>query len=1003
MLLLCCTLLLYAKAQETFPVNGVVDIRAGYFAFTNATIVKDAQTMLPNATLVIKQGKIVSVGSNTALPKDAVVIDCKGKYIYPSFIDLYSDYGLMADKAQRSGRGGNFQNLSSTKGAFGWNEAIRPETDASKLFTGNEGAAKDLRAAGFGVVLSHKQDGIARGTGTLVMLGDDRDNLNMIKDKAAAFYSFNKGSSTQDYPTSLMGSISLLRQTYIDGQWYGKNAAKITATEGTNLSLQNWNEEQSLPMIFDAGDKWNDLRANKIAGEFGVHYIIKAGGNEYQRINEIKSTKDAFIVPVAFPQAMDVEDPNDARLVALSAMKHWEMAPTQPGAFEKAGITFALTTADLKDAGDFLGNLRKAIQNGLSETKALEALTKTPATLIGMYDKIGSLDAGKLANFIITSGPVFSEKTIVYQNWVNGGKYIIKETGWDDYRGNYKLTVKQNGANKEYTVEVKGTPDKLSATLQPVGDTVKTPLTLTVANKMVKLNWSAKADSSKANNLNGIVSNTVWAGTGYTAQSGNVSWNMSFSSAYVEMPDTAKKKEDKKESLANAKVMYPFNGYGWTEAPKQEDILIKNTTVWTNEKDGKLENTDVLIKAGKIAAVGKNLAAGSARVIDGTGKHLTAGIIDEHSHIAATGSINECSQSVTAEVRVGDVINPDDINIYRQLAGGVTSSHILHGSCNTIGGQTQLIKLRWGMNAEEMKFANWDPFIKFALGENVKRSYNNANSRFPDTRMGVEQVLVDAFQRAVDYQKLGPDKRRDLELDALSEILNRKRFITCHSYVQSEINMLMHVGDRFGFKVNTFTHILEGYKVADKMKAHGVAASTFSDWWAYKSEVQDAIPYNAAIMQKVGLIVAINSDDAEQARHLNQEAAKTIKYGSVPAEDALKMCTLNPAIMLHVADRVGSIKVGKDADIVLWTADPLSVYAKADKTIVDGIVYYDTDKDAALRTQIAAERSRLIQKMISEKKKGGKTVAAEATIDEINECEIDAHIQRNLLLKGIGE
>jgi len=1003
MLLLCCTLLLYAKAQETFPVNGVVDVRSGYFAFTNATIVKDAQTTLPNATLIIKQGKIVSVGANTAIPKDAVVIDCKGKYIYPSFIDLYSDYGLGADKAQRGGRGGNFQNLSSTKGAFGWNEAIRPETDASKLFTGNEGAAKELRNAGFGVVLSHKQDGIARGTGTLVMLGDDRDNFNMIKDKAAAFYSFNKGSSTQDYPTSLMGSISLLRQTYIDGQWYGKNLAKITATEGTNLSLQYWNDEQALPMIFDAGDKWNDLRANKVAAEFGVHYIIKAGGNEYQRINEIKNTKDAFIVPIAFPQAMDVEDPNDARLVALSAMKHWEMAPTEPGAFEKAGITFALTTADLKDAGDFLGNLRKAIQNGLSEAKALEALTKTPATLIGMYDKIGSLDAGKLANFIITSGPVFNEKTIVYQNWVNGGKYTIKETGWDDYRGNYKLTVKQNGSNREYTVEVKGTPDKLSATLQPMGDTVKTPLTLTVANKMVKLNWSAKADSSKANNLNGIISDKVWAGTGYTATSGQVSWNMAFAAAYVEKPDTAKKKEDKKESLANAKVMYPFNGYGWTETPKQEDILIKNTTVWTNEQEGRLENTDVLIKAGKIAAVGKNLASGNARVIDGTGKHLTAGIIDEHSHIAATGSINECSQSVTAEVRVGDVINPDDINIYRQLAGGVTSSHILHGSCNTIGGQTQLIKLRWGMNAEEMKFANWDPFIKFALGENVKRSYNNSNSRFPDTRMGVEQVLVDAFQRAVDYQKLGADKRRDLELDALSEILTRKRFITCHSYVQSEINMLMHVGDRFGFKVNIFTHILEGYKVADKMKERGVAASTFSDWWAYKSEVQDAIPYNAAIMQKVGLIVAINSDDAEQARHLNQEAAKTVKYGNVPAEDALKMCTLNPAIMLHVADRVGSIKVGKDADIVLWTADPLSVYAKADKTIVDGIVYYDMDKDAMLRTQIAAERSRLIQKMISEKKKGGKTVAAEATIDEINECEIDAHIQRNLLLKGIGE
>lgn len=993
MLLLCCLTILGATAQETFPVNGTTDPREGYYAFINATIVKDAQTTLQNAVLVIKQGKIVSAGTNVAVPKEAVVIDLKGKYIYPSFIDLYSDYGV-APQAPKGGRGG-FQNISNTKGAFGWNEAIRPETDASKLFSGNESRAKDLRSAGFGTVLTHQQDGIARGTGALVMLGNDRENLNLLKDKAAAFYSLNKGSSTQDYPNSLMGSIALLRQTYLDGQWY-KNRP---ATEGTNLSLQAWNDNQSLPQIFEGGDKWNDLRADKVGDEFGVQYIIKGGGNEYQRIDEIKATKAAFIIPVAFPQVLDVEDPNDARLVALSAMKHWELAPTEPAAFEKAGIPFTLTTADLKDAGDFLSNLRTAIKNGLSEAKALEALTQTPASLIGVYDKVGSLDAGKIANFIITSGPVFNEKTVFYQNWVSGQQYTISDKGWDDLRGNYTLTIKQNGQSKEYAVEIKGTPDKLSASLKAAGDTVKTDVTLGINGKAAKLTWSAKADSSKLNSLSGVINDKVFAGTGYSSTGALVSWNMLYTSAYVEKPDTAKK-ADKETAVIKSKVTYPFNGFGWTEAPKQEDILIKNVTVWTNEKDGELPNTDVLIKGGKISAIGKNLSAGAAKVIDGTGKRLSAGIIDEHSHIAANGGINECSQSVTAEVRIADVIYPDDIQIYRQLAGGVTSSHILHGSCNTIGGQTQLIKLRWGHNAEEMKFANWDPFIKFALGENVKRSYGSYNSRFPDTRMGVEQVLADEFQRAKDYQLLGAGKRRDLELDAISEILNRKRFITCHSYVQSEINMLMHIGDKYGFKVNTFTHILEGYKVADKMKAHGAAASTFSDWWAYKSEVQDAIPYNAAIMHNVGLVVAINSDDAEQARRLNQEAAKTVKYGNISEEEALKMCTLNPATMLHVADRTGSIKVGKDADVVLWSDNPLSIYARAEKTIVDGTVYFDLEKDSVLRAEIAAERNRLIQKMISEKKKGAKTTAAEATIDELNECEIDAHIQRNVLLKG---
>ena len=381
-------------------------------------------------------------------------------------------------------------------------------------------------------------------------------------------------------------------------------------------------------------------------------------------------------------------------------------------------------------------------------------------------------------------------------------------------------------------------------------------------------------------------------------------------------------------------------------------------------------------------------------MIDGTGKYLTPGVIDEHSHIAAF-SINEGAHSVTSEVRIADNLNPEDVSIYRSLSGGVTSAHILHGSANTIGGQTQLIKMRWGVTDTALKFRNWDPFIKFALGENVKRTTSTNNNRFPDTRMGVEEVLTDAFTRARDYErqrKAAPlATRRDLQLDALVEILNHKRFITCHSYVQSEITALMRVADKFGFTVNTFTHILEGYKVADKMKAQGSNASTFSDWWAYKIEVTDAIAYNATIMQREGLNVCINSDDAEQQRHLNQESAKSIKYGGMSEEDAFKMCTLNPAIALHVADRVGSIKEGKDADLVLWTDNPLSVYAKAEKTIVDGIIYYDIGRDLQLRKYIATERNRLIQKMIAEKRSGASMAPATPSYRIELSCGDHAH------------
>ncbi|HEY2727551.1 MAG TPA: amidohydrolase family protein, partial [Parafilimonas sp.] len=771
--------------------------------------------------------------------------------------------------------------------------------------------------------------------------------------------------------------------------WYKNLSAadkEKSTGEGTNLSLEAWNNNQTLPQIFDAGDKWNDLRAQKIANEFNVQYIIKSGGDEYQRIDEIKATKANFILPLNFPKAIDVSDPNATRLVALSVMKHWEMALLEPGMFDKAGINFALTSSGT-EGDEFLKNLREAIDNGLSESTALDALTKTPATLIGVYDKIGSIDAGKLADLIITTGPVFDEKTIFLQNWIQGKKFMLTNNGWNDYRGNYKLTIKQNDNNKQYDVAVDGRPGKLSATIKSANDTAKSDLQLGINNNTVNLSWSNKADNSKINSLSGVISNTVWNGSGYDANGNVINWNMIVSSPYIEKPDTSKPKQKKND--INTTVLYPFNGYGFFEMPKQQDVLIKNATVWTNESDGILQNTDVLLKNGKIAAIGKNLSASNAQQIDGTGEFLTPGIIDEHSHIAVTGGVNECSQSVTAEVRIADVIDPEDIQIYRQLSDGVTTAHILHGSCNTIGGQTQLIKMRWGQDAEQVKFANWDPFIKFALGENVKRSYSPSNNRFPDTRMGVEQVLIDAFTRAEDYQKQGTDKRKDLELDALSEILNHKRFITCHSYVQSEINMLMHVADSFHFQMNTFTHILEGYKVADKMKAHGVYASTFSDWWAYKAEVEDAIPYNAAILTKVGVITAVNSDDPEQARHLNQEAAKSIKYGSLTEEQAFKMCTLNPATMLHIADRVGSIKIGKDADVVLWNANPLSVYATAQKTFVDGVEYYDRQRDSTMRIYIANERNRLIQKMLAAKKDGAKTQPAVITYDANNDSEDD--------------
>jgi imidazolonepropionase-like amidohydrolase len=401
----------------------------------------------------------------------------------------------------------------------------------------------------------------------------------------------------------------------------------------------------------------------------------------------------------------------------------------------------------------------------------------------------------------------------------------------------------------------------------------------------------------------------------------------------------------------------------------------------------------VLIENGKISKVGKNLTAPKgAEVVDATGKHLASGIIDEHSHISIGGGVNEAGESSSAEVRIGDVVRDDDVNLYRQLAGGVVACQLLHGSANAIGGQSALIKYRWGHAPEKLKIEGADGFIKFALGENVKQSNwgDNETIRFPQTRMGVEQVYVDFFSRAKAYAQ-DPNARKDLELDALAEILNKKRFITCHSYVQSEINMLMKVAEDFNFRINTFTHILEGYKVADIMKAHGCGASTFSDWWAYKYEVAEAIPYNAALMNEVGVLTAINSDDAEMGRRLNQEAAKAVKYGGVPEEIAWKMVTLNPAKLLHLDSKTGSIKAGKDADVVLWSDNPLSIYAKPLQTYVDGVKYFDIEEDARMREEIAAEKARIINLMLQEKRKGMPTQPMQIKIEKEYHCEDIEH------------
>ena len=414
------------------------------------------------------------------------------------------------------------------------------------------------------------------------------------------------------------------------------------------------------------------------------------------------------------------------------------------------------------------------------------------------------------------------------------------------------------------------------------------------------------------------------------------------------------------------------------KSPDPPETLIRNATVLTIAH-GTLQNTDVLIRRGKIAAIGKNLkASADAKLIDASGKYLMPGIIDCHSH-SMLDAINEGTLSVSSMARTRDVLNPTDVDLYRELAGGVTTLNLLHGSANSIGGQTTTVKIKYGRPIEEFIFPGAPPGIKFALGENPKRSsftpQPGQQRRYPATRMGVEETIRDAFVRARDYKKSWDEynaaikrgeknlvpPRRDLQLEPLVEVLEGKRYVHSHCYRADEILMLINIANEFGFKVRTFQHVLEGYKVAKEIAEHGAGASTFADFWGYKIEAYDAIAYNTAILVRHGVNTSVNSDSNERARRLNIEAAKAMRYGDLTEEEALKLITINPAWQLGIQDRVGSIEVGKDADLAIWNAHPLSVYARVDTTLIDGEVFFDRQQDLARRADLEKERATLEQ------------------------------------------
>jgi imidazolonepropionase-like amidohydrolase len=968
--------------QSNIPVVGISDERPGKYGLRNAMLIASYDSEPVKADVLIVNGRFEAVGEGLEFPEGTVEIDLEGKTIYPSFVEIYSNYGLASTKANEAdpmaayfSRNQPSSSQDKPRVADYWNQGIHENYDVCNEFKPDNKSADILRKAGFGSVITFRKDGIARGTSALVSLAEGKANKLVLKSPATVNYSFSRGKSEDRYPLSQFGSIALLRQMYLDAEWY----QQLPDAVFYDNALEALRDHKSLPQVFEASNKLEILRADAIGDEFGINYIIRGGGDEYQLIDAIKESGVSLILPLKFPDVPKVKDPYEAASVPLSQLKHWEMGPANAGMVSKAGIEFSLTSDGLSKKNDFLKYIRKAVDAGLDKKTALKATTYTPAKMVGAEDLVGSIRKGMIANLLVTSGDLFESKCTIYQNWVMGKPYTFVDPALTDITGDY--TLKVNG--REFTMTIKGKPDKPGIEVKE--DTIKVKSTITYKRDLISIALTTKEGTIS---LSGAYYTGTLKGDGLLTDGSWVSWSTEpADSGELEKPgETGKGERQEGKSKSDGegpgkpdstigKVTYPFVAYGWEEKPGQETILFQNATVWTLDEQGKIENADVLVTDGKIKAVGRNLRATEARVIDATGMHVTPGIIDEHSHIALGGA-NEVGQAITSEVKVGDIIRPDDLSIYRQLSGGITAAHLLHGSANPIGGQSILIKHRWGSTADEMKIEGQVGFLKHALGENVKRSTN----RFPNTRMGVEHIIRDAYQRAVDYQTewqkynalsveekattIAP--RRDLELDALVDVLEERSFITCHTYVQSEAMMIMRLAEDLGIKAHTLIHMNEGFKLADKIRDHGAAASVFADWWDYKYEVYEGINYNAATLVQQGALTCLHSDDREMGRRLNQEAAKTVKYGGVSEVDALKLVTLNPAKILHLDHRMGSIEEGKDADVVLWNGHPLSVYSRAKMTLVDGIVYFDEEKDAAMKLKADRERNRIIQKILKE-------------------------------------
>ena len=932
-------------AAELAP-PGFRPLPLGTHALVGARVHPQPDTVFSNATVVIRDGLIVAVGPEVTPPADARVWDAAGLTIYAGFIDPYLTLGTKAHVSNGpDDQGGSTSFTAAGHRFFGVAgqghdpggagpghelAGVTPEVRVAARFAPEPKELEGLREIGFTAANVVPSKGVVRGQSAFVTLGDGSPNEAVVKADVAQHVAFSV-TPGDAYPNSLMGVIAVVRQTFFDARRHGADVADHAAHP----------EARSRP-AFNAA-----LAALQptLAGDTAQPVFFEPGS--------------ALMVDRATRVAAEL---GLVRHVIVASGQEWR----RPGLAVDAHAPFIVPVA-------------------------FPALPKFPEGDDSAWDDV-SLDQLRAWDWAAENPGLLRRRGI------ETALTLHALADRKEFRANLRAAIDRGLGENDALAALTTIPAQICG----VGDRVGTIAPGKLANLTI-------TDSKGYFDPEGKI-RAVWIdGRPYEFPPDKADAVKASKGPGSAEDKAAKEKADKKKDesrvLAKKRIARePLAGRGVITHPPV--VWIRGATVWTSGPRGVLTNADLLVRGGKIEAVGSFADPGDAYVIDGTGLHVSAGIIDCHSHSMILGSVNETGLPSTAMCRVGDVVNSETDTLHQQLAGGVTAVSLLHGSANPIGGQNQVIKLRDGGSPEELKLADAPPGIKFALGENVKQSGwgDKFVTRFPQTRMGVGTFYVNRFTAGQQYLaewkafrdggSRGVPPRRDLELEAVGEIIEGKRLVHCHSYRQDEILAFLRTMESFHVQVGTLQHILEGYKVADEIAKHGAGASSFSDWWAYKYEVIDAIPYAGSLMRGRGVVVSFNSDSSDLARRLNLEAAKAVKYGGTPEPDALMFVTANPAKQLRIDARVGSLEPGKDADFAIWSGNPLDTRSLCRQTWIDGKLYFDRALEAGRAKALADERVALIAKAKRLVGEGGDAAAGDKAREKFFQAALE-HARRS--------